>query len=738
MNFNTRKFQKEALSLFLISVFIFILTCIGLFAQTNTRVLSVISTEPAGYVGYYDAHYDASNNDKIKQIITALENDTADIYDKEIFVLDYDTNTFISSTGDVSDAAKDQLTSNVNEKLIVIDNSTCNVTSFDHYKVLVKANAPQIIDEFINTIANLALIMLGVFALALLLLALSHKFFAEGSKGRLVATIILILEVVFSFAGYSLYTELETIDLAKQTEESTLKLDLVAICQNADALGITEQTELLEIANSIAKSSQTIKEVISSVDLQGKNIASSSAEEIASSLEIITDDAEINNLRMNSQIEALLMLLLAFMLVYEFQKKTRRIQKKQVTRESKVMLTTSDYRMRLVLMINGICISAFNIVSVLRIRQVVMLYWTDNVTFLISIIFTLTMIASVVGSSISSSVLKKCRNVKTYAIFVLSIGIAGAFLCGASSNIVIFVVGLIVFNAARSQIMMLSDFYSSLLRDVNRKDNCQVEFSSGESLGHVLGNIIGGVISVVLSFAFVQLMAAACLGASLLVCLAFNKSELGVNIDESQKGHSAKSNVSNILKILIRGDVIVYAICIVVPASISFTLMQYKLPLDVAALGLSAVVISLANTVQRVVRVYANPLYHVVSRHVSITFHLVAFIVLSGGVVLFYFLSNSLVGMIAAVTAMGFVDGAGFYATTKAFREMNALASTPESDRMVGLDLIRRIGDTISPTLLSVFGNGVALPIMIIVAPFAYLAKVKSNARRAKMCASKR
>ena len=724
-HFDIRKFRKEASTLFLVSIFIFGLTCISLFAQTNTRVLSIISAEPAGYVGYFDSNYDSSNDDIIKQIITALEDDAQETTNKEIYVLNKDSNTILSSTNDVSEAVKDKLNSNVNEKLIVIDDCTCYVTNFDHYKVLVKARVPQIIDAFIDTIATLTLIMLGIFAMSLFLLALAHKLFAEGSTGRLISTIFLILAVVSSFAGSSLYTELETIDFTKQTEESILKLDIEASCQNADKLEITEQTELLEIANSIAKSSQTIKEVKSSDNLQGKQIVSGSADEFVNSLEIVTNESEINNLKMNSQIEALLMLLLAFMLVYELQKKARIKQKqRQKMSGTKVTLTASDHRMRLVLMVNGICMSAFNLVSVLRIRQVVMLYWTDNVTILISTIFTFTMIASVLGSSISSSILKKCKNVKTYSIFALSVGIISAFMCGMSSNIFIFVAALLVFNIARSQISMFSDFYSSLLNDVNRKDSCQVEFSSGESLGQVIGNITGGVISVVLSFSFVQMLSATCLVASLVLCLAFNKSELKVKLD---KTNNAKSNASNILKTMLRSDVLIYSISIILPSSISFTLVQYKLPLDVAALGLSAIVLSLAKTMQKVIRVYSNPLYHVVARHVSITFHLVAFIVLSGVVVLFYFLSNSLVGMVISVAAMGFVNGAGYYATTKVFREMDSLATVQESDRMVGLDLIRRLGDTISPSLLSIFGNGVALPIMIIVAPFAYLAKAKSK-----------
>lgn len=725
MSFDARKFLKEALILFLISNFIFVLACISLFAQMNDYVLSVIAAEPAGYVGYFDARYDASNNDTIKRIVGLLEEDTADLYDKQIYVLDKETGAIISSTGEVPNAARKQLTSSVNEKLIYIDESTCNVTNFDHYKVLVKASAPYLFDDFVDSLVSFAITMLRSFVVALALLALVHRFFPEGSNRRLVATIALILAVVFSFAGKSLRMELTTIDLARQYEESNLKLDVEAICQSPDVLKLSDQEQLLEVANYIAKSSQTLKEVTASADLQGKPADAASIGQILDTFQVVGDDTAVNNFKMNSYIEALLILLLAFMVVFELQNRAR-IEKKLQTSGNKVALAADDHRMRTTLMVIGVSTSAFSVVNVLRIRQMVMLYWTDNIAVLISTVFTCAMIASVVGSSLSSVVLKFCKSVKTYSVFALVFGIVGAFMCGISSNIVIFFAGLMVFNAAKSQIMMLGDFYSALISDVNRKDACQVEFASSTSLGQVIGNIIGGVISVVLSFAVVQLIAAVCLGASLFFCLSFKKNELAVRLDEIPGG---KSESSSMLKMMIRGDVLMYSVCIVIPASIMFNLVQYKLPLDVATLGLSTLVISLAKTTEKVIRVYISSLYHVVSRRLSLLTHLAAYVVLCGVVALFYMLNNSLVGMIASVAVYGVVSGAGFYVTTKAFREIETLANTPESDRMVALDLVRRVGDTVSPTLLSIFGSGATLPVMIIVAPLVYLARAKAKAK---------
>ena len=726
--FDTGKFKKEALALFLVSLFIFVLTCISLFAQINNCALSVIMAEPAGYIGYFDKHYDASHDTIIKRIITVLEDDSADIYHKEIYVLNKDTNTFLSYTGETPEAAKEQLTSKVNEHLIIIDDNTCKVIDLDHYKILVKAKVPYLIDEFLDTIRGLSLTMFLGTALALLLLALAHKWFADGSMKRLVATVVLVLGVVLSFAGTSLQVQLQTIERARQVEAYALKLDVLAVCQNHWELGLTHQTELLAFANSIAKASQTIREVTSSADLEDKAIVPEAADEIVGTFEIVTDDDAINHMRMNSQISALLMLLLAFMIVYELQKKAR-LKQKQRSRGSEAHLTENDQRMRTVIMVSSLCGAAFNIVNVLRIRQVVMLYWTDNVMVLIGTIFTLTMIGTTIGSTISSTVLNLCKSLKTYSIFSVVLGVVGAFLCGASSNIVIFMVGLMIYHIARAQIGMFSHLYSSLVSDVNRKDNCQVEFSAGESLGKVIGNIIGGVLSVVLSFSIVQIMVAACLCISLVLCLAFSKSELAVSSDEA---YGVKSNFSSIFKILMRGDVFLYSICIVLPGSVAYNLVEYKIPLDVAALGMSALVISLVTTMQKVIDTYSGPLYHVISRYTSVTFLVVSYVVLKGGLVLFYMLDNSLAGMIVSVAAMGFVDGAAFYSTTKAFREMEALAGTPESDRMVGLELVRRMGGVLSPSLLSILGSGATLPVMILVAPFAYLAKIRLGGHASK------
>lgn len=746
VKFDSKTYIKEAGAFLLIAVFVFALSAISLFSQVSSSVLASVSMEPAGYVGYCDAHYGASNRASLLQVISDIETSPAETYKERIYVLDKDTGEVIS-TGDVAEEVTAELNRQVNEKLIVIDGRACKVTDYDHYKVLVQADLTGLYGQYLLEFGVLAFSMVQTALIALVLLAAAHRFSSAGSRPRLVAGIALMLFVVGSFAGETLYVENRLTDNIVESEKQTLVADLKYLCENHGPFEAFGKEDLLEVGNNIAEASVTLAGVGALEDAaagsqadadaattaaqadadadaaQGEGSSDGQAPdadpsaEFVDSLTITLNEDAVSNQKRSCYIQAALMFLLAAILLHEYHKAAR-ARLALAAKSQLVELAPADRRMRSVLLLNGICMSAFSIVNVLRIRQVVMLRWEDNPAGFISAIFTVTMLAGVLGSFLSSTVLRKCGSVKGYAIFVLLVGIVGAVGCGASQNLAVFVVGLMLFNLARSQMMMIGDFYTTLIGDAGRKDYCQVEFASGESIGQVVGNIAGGVISTVVSYGFVQIVSGALMALSVLVCLRFSASELAVRGGD---GARATKSMGSVVGLMRHGSVFVYVACILLPDSVAYMLVQYKLPLDVAALGMSTVVLSFAKTMQKVVRVYANPLYHVIGRRLSPAAHLVLFVVLDGLVVLAYLLSSSIVGLVVCVAGLGLVNGMGYYATTKMFREMPELASVPEADRMVGLNLGRRAGDAVAPTLLTAFSHSVALPLMIMAAPFIYL-----------------
>ena len=736
MKFDSKAFLKEAGAFLLIAVFVFALSAISLFSQVSSSVLASVSMEPAGYVGYCDAHYGASNRASLLQFISDIETSPAETYRERIYVLDKEAGEVIS-TGDVAEEVTEELNRQVNERLIVIDGRACKVTDYDNYKVLVQADLTSLYGQYLLEFGVLAFSMVQTALIALVLLAAAHRFSAAGSRPRLVAGIALMLFVVGSFAGETLYVENRLTDNIVESEKQTLVADLKYLCENHGSFEAFGKEDLLEVGNNIAEASVTLAGVgapegaaagtQTEADAAVTARASSGAPsaEFVDSLTITLNEDAIANQKRSCYIQAALMFLLAAILLHEYHKAAR-ARLALAAKSQLAELAPTDRRMRSVLLLNGICMSAFSIVNVLRIRQVVMLRWENDPAGFISAIFTVTMLAGVLGSFLSSTVLRKCGSVKGYAIFVLLVGIVGAIGCGASQNLAVFVVGLMLFNLARSQMMMIGDFYTTLIDDAARKDYCQVEFASGESIGQVVGNIAGGVISTVVSYGFVQVVSGVLMALSVLVCLRFNASELAVRGGACAR---ATKSIGSVIGLMRHGSVFVYVACILLPDSVAYMLVQYKLPLDVAALGMSTVVLSFAKTMQKVVRVYANPLYHVIGRHLSPAAHLVLFVVLDGLVVLAYLLSSSIVGLVVCVAGLGLVNGMGYYATTKMFREMPVLASVPEADRMVGLNLGRRAGDAVAPTLLTAFSHGVALPLMIMVAPFIYLVDLKRAER---------
>jgi hypothetical protein len=753
VKFDSKAFLKEAGAFLLIAIFVFALSAISLFSQVSSSVLASVSMEPAGYVGYCDAHYGASNRASLLQVISDIETSPAETYRERIYVLDKETGEVIS-TGNVAEEVTEELNRQVNEKLIVIDGRACKVTDYDHYKVLVQADLTSLYGQYLLEFGVLAFSMVQTALIALMLLAAAHRFSAAGSHPRLVAGIALMLFVVGSFAGETLYVENRLTDNIVESEKQTLVADLKYLCENHGSFEAFGKEDLLEVGNNIAEASVTLAGVGApegaaagtqteadaattaaqaeadaaaqgEVSSDGRAPDAEPSAEFVDSLTITLNEDAIANQKRSCYIQAALMFLLAAILLHEYHKASR-ARLALAAKSQLAELAPTDRRMRSVLLLNGICMSAFSIVNVLRIRQVVMLRWENDPAGFISAIFTVTMLAGVLGSFLSSTVLRKCGSVKGYAIFVLLVGIVGAIGCGASQNLAVFVVGLMLFNLARSQMMMIGDFYTTLIDDAARKDYCQVEFASGESIGQVVGNIAGGVISTVVSYGFVQIVSGVLMALSVLVCLRFSANELAVRGGACAR---ATKSIGSVIGLMRHGSVFVYVACILLPDSVAYMLVQYKLPLDVAALGMSTVVLSFAKTMQKVVRVYANPLYHVIGRHLSPAAHLVLFVVLDGLVVLAYLLSSSIVGLVVCVAGLGLVNGMGYYATTKMFREMPVLASVPEADRMVGLNLGRRAGDAVAPTLLTAFSHGVALPLMIMVAPFVYLVDLKRAER---------
>ena len=392
-------------------------------------------------------------------------------------------------------------------------------------------------------------------------------------------------------------------------------------------------------------------------------------------------------------------------------------------------LTENDKKIRTALLLIGLASACFGIVNVLRIRQVVMANWTDNVSAIISIIFTATMVATIIGSIISSTLLKKCGSVKTFIIVTCALGIAGSIACCISNNVLIFVAGLLIYNLAYTTSRMSDDFYITLIDDAGRKDRCGVEFNAAKGIGTVVGTIAGGIVSEVVSFAFVQMVTGVLFLLIVLYAMRFN----GADFKTCGSKSSIKDTISCVGTAVKKPRLLLFMVCVVMVGSLPYMLIQYKLPLDIAALGFSAVVLSFIKTAQEMVEIYARPLYHIISRRLTPVMHAALYMVVSGIIMIFYMLSGGSIVMIAiSIACIGLADSAGQYSVTKSFREHPDLTDVPESDRIVMLRLTQKAGDTITPPFLSALQGSLALPLVAIVLPIIYLVQDKITGKGKK------
>ena len=723
--FDKKQFVKRIKTVTLIAVFIFLLACINLFAKTNEQILTASSMEMAGYVGVYDDNYDelkSHGSHDLKIIAENLESDSAAVYEKSIYILDKESQEFFA-TQNVSQRIRDELTSSVNEKLIVIDSQTCKVVDFEHYKLLVKVNVLSSVPEFVSSIKWLAASTILTLLVAFLFIAVICKMNFKNEGIKTAANIFLTLAVVFAFAVQVLQAEMAQLEAIEEADVSTLQANLDEMCNNADNYQIAVADGLTygkveTFGNSIAKASMTLKDVsLTSSSRQSESLVGSGNFSAAKDAQISKDEGKIQNETNSFWIQFALLILLAFILAKEMADREK--TSKKVREKGTASLNKTDSQIRTVMMLVGLATSSFGIVNVLRIRQVVMLNFSGDVAGIISVIFTCTMVICIAGSFASSTILKKCGNIKTYVCVVCILGVAGSFACSSSDNLIVFIAGLLFYNVAHSTSRMSDDFYISVIEDPARKDLCGVEFGSSKTIGEVIGTIAGGIVSSVLSFAFVQMIVCLIFVCTVVYALRLKGKEL-VAKNNSEGGF--KTTLNTALTAAKHPRVAAYMVLVAMVASVPYILVQFRLPLDIAALGLSAVVLSFVKTMREVFEIYSKPLFHIVGKRLSTTTHAVLYVALSGAVILIYMLAGgSLVVIAVSIAILGMLDGAGKYSITSAFRKMPELQEMPESDRVVALRLSQKAGDAVSPSLLSAFNNALVAPVIVIVLPIAYL-----------------
>lgn len=725
--FDKKKYLKEVKAITILALFIFLLAAINLLSKTNDQMLSMSSMEMAGYVGLYDEHYDEVGTAyaaELKQIASNLESDQTVRYPKEIYILDKATGEVIS-TGEVSERVREELTSQVNEKMIVIDTCSCKVVDFDHFKLLVKVNTLAAYNEYLDAVASYALVSVGTLLCAYVLIAIGQKLAGGHERTRCAINIAITLVVVATFAAATLNAEMSQLNTIASVEQEAMQADLEYVVNESPLTWKVEKRTVEALGNSLASASVTMGGVSYVGDeshiwgLPGENSL-----DAAQDVQLSQDEDKMRNERTSFYIQAALLMLLAFILVNETHSRSQAAEK--AASDGAAGLTANDRRIRTIMLLVGLCSSCFGLINVLRIRQVVMMNWTDNVAAIISAIFTATTFITIFGSLVSSAVLKRCGNVKTYIAATCGLGLVSAVMCGISNNAIIFVVGLLMYNVARTLVRSSDDFYTMTIADQGRKDRCYVELNGAKSIGSVVGGIGGGIVSAVVSFSFVQVVVGALYLITALYALRMDSSEFALENAGDNGKDVMKESLKSVATAARCPSALLYMICLGMTGSIPFMLVQYKLPLDLAALGLSTVVLSFIKTLQNVVTIYSRSLFHVVSRRFDAVTHVALYIALSGAVTLLYMLGGgSLLVIGASVALLGLLDGAGLVAVTTAFRDLPELAEMPESDRVVALRLAQKTGDTLAPSLLSAFHDSLVVPIIVIVLPALYLLRDK-------------
>ena len=715
-----KEFLKVIKVMSFIVAFVFVLSNISLFQSADNTITQGSTMEIRGYLQLYNDAYDGNNQDtynNLQNIITSLKNDESEIIKNEYFIYDKDNDKIISTT-DINEDITSLLKSSTSEKTTLTDWKICKIFDFDHYKLLAGIDLQSYISVLFSFLSSYLSIWLFVYLSACLLLFFGHLVISKNERIRLVLSFAVTFGTVLAFSILAFSYQTNQLNIIENLEQQTLQSDLNYIYNESSVKNNLNKESLEKIGNSLARASMTLSEV-SYVGDEANLIGTNSYKlEASRDVKISRNEKTIDDWIFNSYVQAGLFVLLVFILSKEKLFGSRPKLELVGKGDASLINYKNDRKIRRIILFIGIASSSFGIVNVLRIKQVVMASVTEDGAGVTSAIFTLTTVITLLSSLASPTYLHWCGNIKTYLIRLCTIGVVGSALCGISDNIITFVVGLLFYYLCRTTVRYVGDFYVSKIKNQLRKDWCNIEFNGADKIGQVIGSVAGSIVAVAFSYSLIQIIVSLIFIYIILYTFTLKKKYFLIENNKTDDGIVV--TFINALKFIKRPSAIWYVLFFGSVGSISYAIVSFRLPLDIANMGYNVSLLSLITTLGSTVEISVRSLFHFFSKRVSTL--TIAFIhrVAIGVLLLIYMTSDlSILLLIVYIVLQGFFDGSCFFAVTKAIRDNKDIKDISEEERIVSWGVYQKFFDMFAPTLVTAF-SGPILPAGCIALPSIY------------------
>lgn len=367
--------------------------------------------------------------------------------------------------------------------------------------------------------------------------------------------------------------------------------------------------------------------------------------------------------------------------------------------------------MRLIFLFAFFALSIGDAFNVLFIKQMAETFAPeDKLELYISLPVTAMSAMMIIGVICSNMIVRKNGDMVRFLRIATILTFAGMFIRGLAFHYLILFAGFMAVGFGYGCFYIGIRYYSYLFDDEKERLETMAVVSGGSFAGQCMGTVLGGIMAGQMPYRMVYL-----LSTLLLLVPMFLVRRLNIPVKVKQ------GTIKDALSILKRGRSVIYLVFMVLPLFACTVFTSYTVPLEIDRYGYSSTVISALLLASYMIAAYAGPfMTRTVSGAMSA---LQATFVYCTGVaflIAVFSLGRTFPLLILVVLLLGFMDSFGPSVMTEAYMGVHSKGKG-SSDALMIYILITRLGMTVAPSIILVFGSTIALSGFVIIGMALFL-----------------
>ncbi len=248
-------------------------------------------------------------------------------------------------------------------------------------------------------------------------------------------------------------------------------------------------------------------------------------------------------------------------------------------------------------------------------------------------------------------------------------------------------------------------YYSYLFDNEKERVETMAFISGGAFAGQCMGTVLGGIMAGQMPYRMVYILSVIFLIFPFLLLRR-------IHIDAVL----SIGNLMSSFRVLKNYRAVLYLILMVIPLFACTVFTSYTVPLSIDDFGYSATVVSALLLSSYLIAAYAGPIVtKLIVRAMSSLSATYIYCIGVAFMVAAFSLGKTFPLLVLVVLVLGLLDSFGPNVMTTAYTELESAGEYSDSDALLIYILVTRIGMTIAPSIIIIYGSSLALSGMLII-----------------------